>query len=587
MSRRRDVVALVLYSLLTVGLAWALVSDIDTALAGHNSDVQMNLWADWWTKKVLTERLNLFHTDYLFYPQGVSLAFHSFSHVNTLISLVLRPITGRIAAYNVPILLSFALSGFSMYLLVKHLTGSALGAFGAGLVFAFQPYHRFESAHPVIVTTQWMPLFALALMRTIHGTERRRNTDIALTALWFVLTALSSWHLMLMLAGWTVLYLTYDIIVADSDWAPGARRSLVIAAVVAGVVLSPFLWPMVSEALGPGISHMSADPDDGIGNDLLAFMVPNEENPVLYPLASRILDVNDTTGFTGKRSAYLGYVALALAVAGVSAAREARFWGLAGLLSLLLSVGARVTLNGTPLHGFYLPWALPAIRILRHPFRLNVLTFFSLSVAAGFGLSWVHGRIASRRKTLACAGSATLMALMLVEYMVVPFPTMEVTHSPFLLQLAEEQGDFAVADFPMGRQNGKHYMYCQTIHGKRIAGGHVSRKPDSADAFIDGNPLLEQLDDNAAPGPEVDIESEFQKLAARGFRYLIIHKSLLESEDASAWKSWFPFQPSYEDQWLIVYPVPAEAALEIDGEERPEANPRSRVQATRDGRTDG
>jgi len=560
---RRDyssVVVLVLYALLTVVVAWPLVSNMDTVVAGQSSDVQINLWADWWTKKAMIEGLDLFHTDYLFYPQGVSLAFHSFSHMNTLITLLLTSLMGHSVAYNATILLAFALSGFSMYLLVEHLTGCRPAAFVAGLVFAFHPYHRFESAHPVIVTTQWMPLFALALEKTFHGDNGRRERNMLLTALWFVLTALSSWHLMLMLAAWGGLYLGYALLVGDRELAPGALRSLLLSAVVIAVVLSPFIWPMLREMLGPGISYASTDPDNGIGNDVLAFLVPNESNPLLYrPIASWV-DINDQTSFTGKRSAYLGYAALALAVVGFAVCDRARFWALGALVSLLLSLGGRVTLNGVPLHDWHLPWALPILRVMRHPYRLSVLVFFFLSVTAGYGWRWLHRRLAYRHEILSRVGTPLLALLILLEYAVVPFPTMKLAYPPFLHQVAEEDRGFGVIDFPMGRQEGKYYMYCQTIHGKRIAGGHVSRKPDSADAFIDGNPLLEQLDDNAAPGPDVDVEEEFDRLARHGFRYLIVHKRFLRPEEAEQWKSWFPFPPWHESDWLIVYPIPARPA---------------------------
>lgn len=563
---RRDdasLVALVLYGLLTVVLAWALVQNIDSVLAGQNSDLHINLWADWWTKKALSEGLDLFHTDYLFYPQGVSLAFHSFSHVNTVITLLMTPLVGHFAAYNATILLTFALSGFSMYLLVEHLTGCRPAAFVAGLIFAFHPYHRFESAHPVIVTTQWMPLFALALDKTVHGENGRRGRDVVLTALWFVLTALSSWHLMFMLLGWMGLYVLYDLLVARERWPRGTRQALAISALIAGLVLWPILWPTVSEALSSGKSYLSAEPDEGVGNDVLGFLVPNRANPVLYPVAARLVDINDQTSFTGKRSPYLGYAPLALAIIGFAVACRARFWVTGGLLSLLLSLGARVTVNSEPLHEASLPWATPITRVLRHPSRLNVLTFFFLSVAAGFGVRWAHRALASRKlafpeKSVAYAGSFVLAALILVEYAVVPFPTMQLPYPPFLHELAKEPGDFGVIDFPMGRQNGKRYQFYQTVHGKRIAGGHVSRKPDTADAFIDANPLLEQLDDEEAPSPNLDVHAEFENLADHGFRYLIVHKRFLSSEDTQAWKSWFPFPPSHEDSWLIVYPIPAE-----------------------------
>lgn len=561
---KRDVLALVVYALLTVVLARPLVTSINTVLAGQSSDVYMNPWADWWTRKALTENLDFFYTDYLFYPQGVSTVFHSFSHVNTMLSLLLTPALGHFAAYNVCILLAFVLSGFSMYLLVKHLTDCVPAALVAGLVFAFHPYHVFESAHPVIVTTQWMPLFALSLVQMVERSEKVQVWQPALTGLWFILTALSSWHLMLMLGGWSALYLAYRAASVRKDWAPGALRSLFLTTVIVGLVLSPFLWLMVKETVGSGFARMSADIDDGIGNDLLGFLIPNRRNPVLHPLASTIVRIDDQTRFTGKRSAYLGYIPMTLTAIGFIASRETRFWVLSGLAALVLSLGAQITCNGIPLHDFYLPWAFPIVTVLRHPFRLSVLTFFSFSIAVGFGFRRLHTMLASRNTGLAHLGFLSLSSLILLEYLVVPFPTMKPSYSPFLHHLSEEEGDFAVADFPMGRQQGKYYMFYQTIHGKRLAGGHVSRKPDSADAFIDTNPLFEKLDDNVAPGPEVNIEEAFENLATLGFRYLIIHKRFLSPKEATSWKSWFSVVPSYEDKWLMVYKMPTKSTRKTD-----------------------
>ena len=255
---------------------------------------------------------------------------------------------------------------------------------------------------------------------------------------------------------------------------------------------------------------------------------------------------------------------MTLTAIGFIASREARFWVLSGLASLILSLGAQITFNSIPLHDFYLPWACPIVTVLRHPFRLNVLTFFSVSVAVGFGFRRLHSMLASRNRGLAHLGFLSLSSLIVLEYLVVPFPRMKVSYSPFLHQLSEEEGDFAVADFPMGRQQGKYYMFYQTIHGRRIAGGHVSRKPDSADAFIDTNPLFEKLDDNVAPGPDVDIEEEFENLATLGFRYLIIHKRFLSPEEATSWKSWFPVVPSYEDKWLVVYKMSTKSTRKTD-----------------------
>jgi hypothetical protein len=550
--KRRDIFILILYVILTVALTWPMIGNMNDALAGSSSDVYMNPWADWWTKKVLTEGLDLYQTDYLFYPDGVNLVFHSFSHANTAISLLLTPLVGHFAAYNVTILLAYILSGFGMYLLISHLTNCRPAAFVAGYVFAFHPYHMFESAHPVIVTTQWIPLFALALIRLLHDTTASRVKQMLLAALWFALTALSSWHLMIMLAGWTALYLAYHFVFERAKWVPGSFRYLILVAGIVGLVVTPFLWPIVWEQLTGDTAYMAVEVNDGLGNDVLSFLIPNRRHPVF---ASLVSDINERIGQIRKRPAYLGYTSLGLAFAGViSVRRKARFWWLTGLLFLFLSLGLQIMFNGSPLFSFQLPWANPIINVLRHPFRLNILTFFSLSVLVGFGMHWLYKRVAAQR-WLARAGLICVMGVILFEYLVVPFPFTVPVHSPFIDQLAQEEGDFAVADFPTSRKWAKYHMFYQMIHGRKMTDGHISRTPYDAYDFVDASPLLGPLHAQTAPDPDLDIEAEFAALAARGIRYIIIHKRLMESgkrEDWLKWLSRFP-DPVYEDNLIIVY----------------------------------
>ena len=549
---RYNVAILALYSLLTLILTLPLPCNMRDTLAGCSSDVYINPWADWWTRKALTEGLDFYHTDYMFYPQGASLVFHSFSHANTVVSLLLTPLLGYLAAYNITILLAYVLSGFSMYLLASYLTGCRPAAFVSGLVFAFCPYHIFESAHPVMVTTQWIPFFALAFIRMLRDTSVGQVKQALLAALWFLLTALSSWHLMIMLVGWTTLYLLYSLFFERADWSPGAYRSLILLAIVACLLVAPFLWPIIREQLTADTAYMTVDIQDGLGNDLLSFFIPNQRHPLFGPY----LDCYEEIGFTKKRPAYLGYVSLGLAVGGIiTARRKTRFWLLSGLVFFVLSLGLQITFRGSTLHTFHLPWAVPIIRLLRHPFRLNVLVFFSLAVLVGFGGRWLYGWVTLRSKPLACLALAFVAGLILFECLVRPFPTTQPSYFPFLYQLAQEEGDFAIADFPMGRKSAKYYLFCQTIHGKKIVGGVVSRTPDDAYVFVDSNPLLGPLRAETAPDPNLDIEEQFAALAGQDIRYVIVHKHFLNSKKMEDWQRWLAnFPPSfYEDEWLIVY----------------------------------
>jgi len=547
----RGVAMLGIYCALTIAMTWPLPAQMSTHLAGDDVDVLINPWADWWTQKALTEGLDFYHTDYLFYPHGASLVFHSFSHVNTAISLLLTPLIGHFAAYNLAILLTYAVSGLGMYLLANHLTGCRPAAFVAGVVFAFHPCHLFQSSHPVLVTTQFMPLFALAFIRMLRDASANRVAQTLLAALWFLLTALSSWHLMLMLVGWVAIYLLYGLLFERAEWSPGAIRHLSLLVVVVALTIAPFLWPIVHEQLVTDTSYMAAEVAEGRGNDLLSFLTPNRLHPVFGPLVS---EINSRIGYTRNWPAYLGYTALGLALAGVAAARRrTRFWWMSGLAFLFLSLGAQIKWEGTPLHTFQLPWVAPIIAVLRHPLRLNSLTFLSLAVLVGFGGRWLYERIASRTRPLAYLVLSLLTGLLLFEYWAFPFPTTRPSYSPFLHQLSQEEGDFAIADFPMGRQEAKYYLFDQTIHGHKIVDGVVSRTPHDAYAFVDADPLLGPLRNENVPTEH--LADRLAVLAAQDIRYIIVHKRFLDSARMENWQKWlahFP-PPYYEDEMVIVY----------------------------------
>jgi hypothetical protein len=296
---------------------------------------------------------------------------------------------------------------------------------------------------------------------------------------------------------------------------------------------------------------MAVPVEKGRGNDVLSFFIPNRLHPILGPL---FLEANSRIGYTRNWPAYLGYVALVLAAIGVATARrKTRFWWATASVFLILSLGAQVRWEGVPLFSFYLPWAIPIINVLRHPLRLNTLLVFSLAVLVGFGGRWLCDRLLSRNRILMCLALVSVTGLLLFEYWVYPFPTTQPSYSPFLHQLAEEDGDFAVADFPMDRQAAKYYMYYQTIHGKKIVGGVVSRTPFDADGFVDANPLLSAIRNENVPPQH--LEERLAVLAALDVRYIIVHKRFLDSKRMANWQTWlssFP-GPFYEDEGVIVF----------------------------------
>ncbi len=560
----RHLAVLGLFVALTLVITCPLPLQMGQVLAGGDIDDYINPWADWWTHHVLTTPgESLYYTDYLFYPDGVNLVFHSFSHVNTAISLALQPWAGQPAAYNATILLAYLLSAFGMYLLVEYLTTSPVAGIVSGIVFAFNPYHIFESIHPVLVSTQWIPLSLLFLIRWLRERKRRY---LILSTLFFLLNALTSWHLMTIFSLWLVVFAAYYL-VFESQWiqnrsegivkspllawiwrsrpseigptesCPSFRRrlgGLAAFALLAGLLVLPFLWPLLREQLTVSQSYIAVPLEKGCPMDLRNLVLPPWIEPV-------------------KRAGYLGLVTVLLAGIGVwKGKREARMWCGSAVIFFLIAIGPHPTIHGETIETITLPWSSVFIPLLRSPFRFQLLVMFGLAGAAGYGCVVVQNWLArSRWRVLWAVG---VLSLLVLDYSHWPFPTVTPAVSPFYEQLALEPGDFAIAPLPSARQTAKHYMYYQTIHGKKIVGGCTSRTPHEATRFMEEHALIRSLCTMGVIESDVtDISRQFDRLADVDIRYLVLHKYRASPDLVEQWKTSLSLLPAYEDEHLVAY----------------------------------
>ena len=94
------VAVLFLYALLTVAMTWPVAARLNTHLVGDGDDMWVHYWNNWWIKRVLRQGGNVYHTDLLFHPTGVSLLYHNFGWINAALWLALEPLAEGVAAYN-------------------------------------------------------------------------------------------------------------------------------------------------------------------------------------------------------------------------------------------------------------------------------------------------------------------------------------------------------------------------------------------------------------------------------------------------------------------------------------------------------
>jgi len=539
------------YVLITLIMTYPLATRLTTQAAGRGNDLWIHHWNNWWVRKVLLEGGNVYWTPYMFYPIGVDLRWHSFSWFSIALWLPLQPLAGPLAAHNVTVLLTYVLSAYTAYSLARGVVDSRWAAMAAGLVFAFYPARQAHLNQLNLLSVEWLPLCALYLMRLTHLSRLRDGLGFGVA---LGLCALAGLHQLVLAGIWAVLWLACTVITERTRWGLNTLKAATVAVLIFVIIAGPLLLPVFRGLLEPDVMELGTGDTGEKRTDLLAFFLPSRDHPLVKGLFG---DLYASFAHFSGRPASVGYGVLIL---GVWAAwrrwRKARLWAFSALSLALLALGSSLQVNGRELPGVWLPYRLLASTLLgialRHPFRLNLLLALPVAMLVALGMDDLLARLDPARRRWAATG---VLALLIFEYLAIPYPTTVPVSSPFFEDLRKEPGKFAVADLPIGfHAHDKWYLYNQTLHGRPMVGGHVSRVPAHIHDFINSIPLLAAA--RAAPpgrGQLDAISRELKPLAEAGVRYVIVHKYRLRPGELERWKEWFAFRPWYEDEYLLVY----------------------------------
>src|SRR5207248_8792234 len=159
------------YLLLTLALTYPIAKDLFTRVPG-GGDAWQHIWNLWWVKHALLDlHTNPYHTELIYYPNGVNLYLHTLVLTAGLIGIPLQLLGfGLVPTYNLLILLSFLLAGYGAFLVCHYLTGHTWASFAGGFVFAFSPYHLAHLfGHLNLASLQWIPFYVLLLLKAVDA----------------------------------------------------------------------------------------------------------------------------------------------------------------------------------------------------------------------------------------------------------------------------------------------------------------------------------------------------------------------------------------------------------------------------------
>lgn len=487
---------------------------------------------------------------------------------------------GKIAAYNLVFIFSFVMSGFGMYLLAEYFTKNKYAAFLAGLIFAFSPFHFYQSVavHTGTMHQEWIPFFILFLFKFFEKFELKYYI---LTGISFVLIALTEHQLLAFTAIFILTFFVYKLFYKRSFLKDKKFWIYLVVSVVTFGIIAITLFGYLLKIASSGENYLDA----GIGAakkysiKVLDPLIPSGLHS-LWPNLGSFLQKN-ILGQENRGSYFIGFLTIATIVYLAvywHRNRDAikkdphfsglKFWVIASGVFYIFSLGPAVTINKSNL---YLPYFL-VYKLF--PFYENIRTtgrFFSIAMI-GISMLFAYGFICYSKKYKAKKiWKLALIAgvIIILEFWVSPMPTMAIEYSKFYDRLAKESGSFKILEIPGSTdyEFASYKMMTNIVHKKEsVDGMPIARKIKDQFDFQQSTPVIKQLlytlpkgNDPDEKNPPEYYQQANKILKENNIRYITVSKKYMSSEGIKMTEifveKYIKYDSKYEDNFLVAYKI--------------------------------
>lgn len=553
---------LVILPLLIIVMTWpAFVQLFNTDsfwLVQRNSDAYMLFWDAWYLKLWFGGQADFYYTDLLFYPAGVSLAFHNFSLPHMIVFAGLQTVMPASNAFNATFLLLSFSTAAAGYIYLHYLFGDKWVALFGAVVFGTGAFILTRPAHPNIAFIATIPLSLYFLHR---GLLEIRLNFLLIAGAFIGATAFIGMYTLVCLL---IMLLAYLIYFACQRWN---RRDFWLHIFMMSLVIGGFLvlrfYPMFSDPQGiSGALAKNADRESG--KDLLGYFV-NTQHPVVQPILVGLFPIQPFDR-AWNNVVFLGYIPLLLAaLAFIRNPNRRRLlpWLALALSFLILRLGSFLTLNGVDYPHITLPKHVltQAFPHLFKPFwavdNFHAGALFPFAVLACFGLANLLRSVPAKRRLiviLVLIGATAFELYQPQNAAAIPAKRLN-----FIAWLRGEpnQESIRLINLPFGVQQHKIYGFYQTYNGYPHAAGRPTRTPATAFDYINSNLILNAWNKESAvaclPGNREAFIAAQNQLLADGFTHIVFHRYL--SNLAYEARNFAYLQAAYEDGFVSIYRV--------------------------------
>jgi hypothetical protein len=505
-SRRAAGLGAVGLTVLAVAMTWPIATELSTHVL-FSFDVDLTVWiVTWVARTVVTAPTQLFQGN-IFHPAPDALAYSEHMLGALPVTLPAYWATGDpIFTHQLLLLATFVLSALAMAALVRFWTGSEVGAFVGGALFAFARWRFLRLYWVQVLLTFYAPLVVLFSSRYLCAGRRR---DLVVAGASFLGQALSSYALCYPMCAALAVFWPIHAFVLRASF----RRllALLTMTMAVGLVLV-FVSVPVMRVQDRGV----ADED------------PNWKPASAQPMSPlRVWLDPKTTQFPGYVSYGLALGGLALLLNG----RVARGWPVPGralAVSLIGFAAPLVILGLGPRGGPVLHWLwehVPGLRLYRVPERFGHLVSLPIAVLGGV----VAAALDQRARRAGRAWTGWVAGLLLVgvfcwEVRTEWQPWMRPVALPPVYVWLEAQEHGPVLEIPTSSLRDADYVLGSAWHGLPLVNGYSGYTPA-------GYPLVVGL---AAQLPSKEPLGTLRRLT--GLRWLVVHLGFLTSAERSRWE---------------------------------------------------
>jgi len=509
-SYYREILFFLGFVVLSLLLTYPLIFRMGSSFYGYRGDPLGVIYGLWRMKYTWQHNLPYYFNALVASPFGIDYSGVIRVPFLQFFAKWLTILTNEIIAYNLIILLSFPLAGITMYYLVHRFTKNKVASFFSGIIFAFSPYHFAHAwAHLGLANIQWMPLYVLLLFRL---DENRTYGNAVLCAVAFTLNALFDPHYGYFMAVFTGAFLLFKLVYGwkHRRWSAAGRQSLfkgikvgLVGVIVALAIILPFQYRTLKIAFFE--SKTQAIDAQGYvrpfkdlftsGAKIGGYLLPAVEHPIFGKFTKKLVDSWFYSARWGENALYLGYVPMALAIVAIIGWRRRRrrrravnqpsaigqqkpdfivgFFVFLALVALVFSHAPWIEIGGFRIlfPSYFMYKILPAMRAYQ---RFGILVMLSVSVLAGIGLSDILKKTGKMKWRLGFSG--LVIVLVLFEFWNwPPYRVTDVSRTPPVYEwLAEQPGDFIIAEYPLSSDISfkyYYYLFWQRIHRKPLING--------------------------------------------------------------------------------------------------------------------